>query len=152
MTWCVVARGSFEDQLRAFQVKTERKMTQVGRKVALELFRRVIYKTPVDSGRARANWQVTIGTTASGTVEIDDKNGGATMSKATAASAGFKAGDTIYLTNNLPYIMKLEEGGYPDGPKTVGGFSRQAPAGMVGLTVQEFAQVVNQISVEVSRQ
>jgi hypothetical protein len=144
--------GSFEDDLRKFERKTTRKLTQVGRKVALELFKRVIYKTPVDSGRARANWQVTIGAQASGTVEIDDKSGGATMSKATAASAGFKAGDTIYLTNNLPYIRKLEEGGYPDGPKTVGGFSRQAPAGMVALTVQEFAQVVNQISVEISRQ
>jgi hypothetical protein len=144
--------GSFEDDLRKFEVKTNRKLTQVGRKVALELFRRVIYKTPVDSGRARANWQVTIGAQASGTVEFDDTNGGATMSRATAASAGFKAGDTIYLTNNLPYIRKLEEGGYPDGPKTVGGFSTQAPAGMVALTVQEFAQVVNQISVEVSRQ
>jgi len=147
-----VARGSFEDQLRAFQVKTERKMTQLGRKVALELFRRVIYKTPVDTGRARANWQVTIGGIANGTLEVDDKSGGATMSKATAASAGFKAGDIIYLTNNLPYIMKLEEGGYPDGPKTVGGFSRKAPAGMVALTVQEFAKVVNQISVEIGRQ
>jgi hypothetical protein len=63
------------------------------------------------------------------------------MSRATAASAGFKAGDTIYLTNNLPYIRRLEEG-----------YSQQAPAGMVALTVQEFAQVVNQISVEVSRQ
>jgi hypothetical protein len=136
-----VARGSFEDQIRAWQVKTERKLTQVGRKVALELFRRVIYKTPVDTGRARANWQVTIGSQASGTVEIDDKSGGATMSKATAASAGFKAGDTIYLTNNLPYIRRLEEGS-----------SQQAPAGMVALTVQDFAQVVNQISVEISRQ
>jgi hypothetical protein len=138
MTWFVV--GSFEDQIRAWQVKTERTMTQVGRKVALELFRRVIYKTPVDTGRARANWQVTIGTPAAGTIEIDDTNGGATMSKATAASAGFKAGDTIYLTNNLPYIRRLEEGS-----------SQQAPAGMVALTVQEFAQIVNQISVEVSR-
>jgi hypothetical protein len=152
MTWCAVARGSFEDQIRAWQVKTERKMTQLGRKVALELFRRVIYKTPVDDGPARASWQVTIGTPATGTVELSDKDGSATMSRATAASAGFKAGDTIYLTSNLPYIMKLEEGGYPDGPKTVGGFSRQAPAGMVALTVQEFAQVVNQISVGVSRQ
>ena len=144
--------GSFEDDLRKFEAKTNRKLTQLGRKVALELFKRVIYKTPVDTGRARANWQVTIGAQASGTIAIDDTNGGATMSKATAASAGFRAGDTIYLTNNLPYIRKLEEGGYPDGPKTVGGFSRQAPAGMVALTVQEFAQVVNQISVEVSRQ
>jgi hypothetical protein len=144
--------GSFEDDLRKFEVKTNRKLTQVGRKVALELFRRVIYKTPVDSGRARANWQVTIGAQASGTVEFDDTNGGATMSRATAASAGFKAGDTIYLTNNLPYIRKLEEGGYPDGPKTVGGFSRQAPAGMVALTVQEFAAIVKQIGLEVSMQ
>jgi hypothetical protein len=136
-----VARGSFEDQLRAFQVKTERNLTQVGRKVALEMFKRVIYKTPVDTGRARANWQVTIGSQASGTVEIDDKSGGATMSKATAASAGFNAGDTIYLTNNLPYIRKLEEGS-----------SQQAPTGMVALTVQEFAAVVKSIGVEISRQ
>lgn len=116
-------------------------MTQVGRKVALELFGRVILKTPVDTGRARANWQVTIGTTANGTVEIDDKSGGATMSAATAASAGFNAGDTIYLTNNLPYILKLEEGS-----------SQQAPAGMVALTVQEFAAIVKQIGIEVSFQ
>ena len=149
MTWFAVA--SFEDQIRAWQAKTERKLTQVGRKVALELFSRVIFKTPVDEGRARSNWQVSIGSPANGTVEINDKNGRATMAKATAASAGFDAGDTIFLTNNLPYIMKLEEGGYPDGPKTVNGFSRQAPAGMVALTVQEFAQVVKQISVEVDR-
>jgi hypothetical protein len=136
--WFVV--GSFEDDLRKFEVKTTRKLTQVGRKVALELFKRVIYKTPVDTGRARANWQVTIGAQAGGTVELNDKSGGATMSKATAASAGFKAGDTIYLTNNLPYIRRLEEGS-----------SQKAPAGMVALTVQEFAQIVNQISVEVSR-
>jgi hypothetical protein len=147
MTWCVVA--SFEEQMRRIEINTVRRLDLFGRKIALELFRRVIYKTPVDSGRARANWQVTIGSAASGTVQIDDTNGSATMTRATAASRGFRAGDVIYLTNNLPYIMKLEEGGYPDGPKTVGGFSRQAPAGMVALTVQEFAIVVNQILVEV---
>jgi hypothetical protein len=147
MIWCAVA--SFEEQMRRIEINTVRRLDLLGRKIALELFRRVIYKTPVDSGRARANWQVTIGSAASGTVEIDDTNGTATMTRATAASRGFRAGDIIYLTNNLPYIMKLEEGGYPDGPKTVGGFSRQAPAGMVALTVQEFAIVVNQILVEV---
>jgi len=150
MTWCVVA--SFVDQMKGFEIKTSRKFDQLGRKVALELFRRVILKTPVDTGRARANWQVTIGAIASGTVEIDDKRGTATIGKATAASRGFKAGDTIYLTNNLPYIMRLEEGGYPDGPMIVDGFSRKAPNGMVALTVQEFAAVVSQISVEIGRQ
>jgi hypothetical protein len=120
--------------------------------VALEIFRRVIFKTPVDLGGARANWQASIGSPASGTLDTVDKDGNATVAKANAVIAAAKSGDTIYLANNLEYIVKLEDGGYPDGPKTVGGFSRQAPAGMVALTVQEFAQVVNQISVEVSRQ
>jgi hypothetical protein len=146
--------GSFEDDLRRFKINTERKLELVARKVALELFRRVIFKTPVDKGRARANWQASLGSPATGTVDATDKtkSGGPTFRTVVAASAGFKVGDTIYLANNLPYIRKLEEGGYPDGPKTVGGFSRQAPAGMVALTVQEFSQIVNQISAEVSRQ
>jgi hypothetical protein len=150
MKWYVVA--NFEDQLKNIEITTARTFDLAIRKIALELFKRVIYKTPVAKGRARANWQVSIGAPANGTVEIDDKNGSATMSRAVADSRGFKAGDTIFLTNNLPYIMRLEEGGYPDGPKTVGGFSKQAPAGMVALTVQEFATIVNQISVEFRNQ
>tara|TARA_R110000787_G_scaffold6179_10_gene21989 strand:+ start:229 stop:633 length:405 start_codon:yes stop_codon:yes gene_type:complete len=133
--------GSFEADVNKFQRKTVGKMDQIVRKVALELFTRIIYKTPVDTGRARANWQVSIGTPAAGTVEIDDKSGNATVSQATAKSAGFKAGDTIYLANNLPYIRRLEEG-----------YSQQAPAGMVALTVQEFAAVAKSIGVEISRQ
>jgi hypothetical protein len=41
----------------------------------------------------------------------------------------------------LPYIRRLEDG-----------YSQQAPAGMVTLTVQEFAAVVKAIGVEISRQ
>ena len=47
------------------------------------------------------------------------------------------AGDVIYLTNNLPYAVPLEEG-----------YSKQAPAGMVALTVQDFQSVVAQIGIE----
>ena len=47
---------------------------------------------------------------------------------------------TIYISNNLPYITKLEYGGYPKNPKggsgkTVNGYSKQAPEGMVGVTL-----------------
>ena len=146
--------GSFTDDLKKFEINTARKLELVARKVALELFKRVIEKTPVDKGGARANWQASIGLPATGTIDAADKSksGGPTFRKAITASAGFEVGDTIYLANNLPYIRKLEDGGYGDGPKTVGGFSRQAPAGMVALTVQEFAAIVNQISAEVGRQ
>jgi hypothetical protein len=152
MTWFVV--GSFDDEMRKFERKTARKLELAARKVALELFKRVIEKTPVDLGGAQANWQASIGSPATGTIDTKDKTkkGGPTFRKAIAASAGFEVGDTIYLANNLPYIRKLEEGGYPDGPKTVGGFSRKAAAGMVALSVQEFSAIVDKISAEMSKQ
>jgi hypothetical protein len=136
-----VARGSFEDQIRAWQVKTERKLDEVPRKVVFEMFRRIVLKTPVDVGRARSNWQPSIGSPATGTIDAPDKSGNATIAKAKAILAVANAGDTIYLSNNLPYIRRLEEG-----------YSQQAPAGMVALTVQEFAAIVKQIGLEVSIQ
>ena len=142
--------GKFEDDIRDFQINTARKMELAARKIALELFRRVILKTPVDLGGARSNWQASLGSPETGTVDATDKQVGPTFRKVVSATKGFNVGDTIYLANNLPYIRKLEEGGYPDGPKIVGGFSRKAPTGMVALTVQEFAAIVNQIGIEVS--
>ena len=41
-----------------------------------------------------------------------------------------RAGQTIFITNSLPYAYRLEYDGW----------SRQAPAGMVRVTVVEFAQ------------
>ena len=150
MIWFVV--GSFADQVARFEKDALRKMNLAVRKISLEIFSRVILKSPVDTGRFRGNWQVAIGSVPSGTLELDDKTGTATVSKADLKLVGAKAGDTIYLANNLPYAVRLEEGGYNDGPKTVGGFSRQAPAGMVALTVQEFAAIVDEIGIELSRQ
>jgi hypothetical protein len=131
--------GSFEDQIRAWQVKTERKLDEVPRKVVFEMFRKIVLKTPVDEGRARSNWQPSIGSPATGTFDTLDKDGNATIAKAKAILATANAGDTIYLSNNLPYIRRLEEG-----------YSQQAPAGMVALTVQEFAAIVKRVGLEVS--
>ncbi|MEC7965396.1 MAG: HK97 gp10 family phage protein, partial [Pseudomonadota bacterium] len=88
-------------------------------------------------GRARANWQVTIGTVPNGTLDLTDKTGQATISRATATAAGLKAGDVIYMVNNLPYIQRLEDG-----------YSGQAPAGMVGLAVQDFQEIARQVGFE----
>jgi hypothetical protein len=127
----------FAEDIQAFAAKTERKMDLAVQKIAFELFSRVILKTPVDSGRARGNWQVAIGSVPDGVLEIEDKTGSATISAAAATASGLRAGDVIYLVNNLPYIQRLEDG-----------YSGQAPAGMVGLTVQEFQQIADQIGFE----
>ena len=40
----------------------------------------------------------------------------------------------FYITNNLPYIMRLEFG-----------YSKQAPAGMARITVDRFQTIVNRV-------
>ena len=133
--------AGFADQVRAWERKTERKMDLAVRKIALEMFRRIILKSPVDTGRFRGNWQIAIGSVPDGTLELDDKTGTATIAKGAAIALGMNAGDIVYFANNLPYARRLEEG-----------YSQQAPAGMVALTVQEFQSIVRQIGLELSIQ
>ena len=133
--------GSFADQMKAWERKAERKMDLAVRKIALEMFRRIILKSPVDTGRFRGNWQIAIGSVPNGTLELDDKTGTATIAKGAATALGMNAGDIVYFANNLPYAVPLEEG-----------YSQQAPAGMVALTIQEFQSVVSRIGIELSIQ
>lgn len=127
-----MALGSFTLNLQKWVDKTKGNLDLVVRKVAFEMFSRVIQKSPVDTGRFKGNWQVAIGSVPSGTLELFDKAGTATMSRVTATVLGLKAGDVIILVNNLEYARALEYG-----------HSKQAPAGMVRLTVSEFGAVVN---------
>jgi len=144
--------AGFANQMKAWERKTERKMDLAVRKIALEMFRKIILKSPVDTGRFRGNWQLAIGSVPEGTLELDDKTGTATIAKGAATVMGINAGDTIYFANNLPYARRLEEGGYPDGPKVENGRSSQAPNGMVALTIQEFQSIVSAIGIELSIQ
>lgn len=133
--------ASFAAQVSAFVRKTENKLDTAVRAISLEAFTRVIMRSPVDRGRFKGNWQVEIGSVPRGVVEIDDKNGTATISRMTAEIARLKAGETVYLINNLPYAIELEYG-----------HSDQAPSGMVRLTVNEFEPIVAAIARELNRQ
>lgn len=102
----------------------------------------VVLKTPVDTGRARANWLPSLDAPDRGTTSRQDKTGTSALSEARGI-AKLAAGRVFYLTNNLPYIRHLEYGlygippGSANGPKTVGGYSKQAPAGMVRITINQ---------------
>lgn len=132
---------SFSLDIRKFVDKTHDRMDLTVRYVSLELFRRVVLRSPVDTGRFRANWQVEIGGLPQGTLELDDRTGAATVSRADAELAGVRAGDTIYLVNNLPYGPALERGS-----------SKQAPAGMVGISVEEFDRALNGATAKAKRE
>jgi hypothetical protein len=106
---------------------------------AFSIFNRVVMRTPKDTGAAQQNWLVTIN---SETHEADPskRDGGPVLTDGAAVIEKAKGDDKIYIQNNLSYVRKLEVGGYPQnpkngGPKTVGGFSRQSPHGMIGATM-----------------
>lgn len=118
--------------LRKFRAKTEKQLTAIVKKTALDLYRMVVYKTPFDTGRARGNWLIAVGRIPEGTTDRTLKR--PATAEALATLAQYQANDetSIFLANNLDYIDALEHG----HSKT------QAPHGMVRLTVMEFGEFV----------
>lgn len=90
----------------------------------------LLHMTPVDTGRARANWQVSTGspilTTIAETSSAEHGNPptAGEMAAAVRSLAGAKVGTVIFITNNLPYIVPLNEG-----------HSNQSPPGWVEQAV-----------------
>lgn len=126
-----MALGSFELDIAKWCEKAGGNIDLVIRKISLDVFKRVVMKTAVDSGRARGSWQCAIGSIPSGQVNHLDKSGAATISRIAATVSSAKAGDVVYLMSSLSYIRPLEYG-----------WSKQSPNGMVRITLAEFPQVV----------
>jgi len=106
------------------------------KRIALEVFRRIVLKSPVGNpslwanpgsappgyvgGRFRANWQidVSLNTSQRDSTDIPVPN--------PAAIAAAKPFGTIWIFNNVPYAQRLETG-----------WSSQAPSGVVAVTLAE---------------
>jgi hypothetical protein len=150
----------FADDIARFAKKAKRRKVEVVTVTFFKLNELVIYANPVITGRSRGGWIASIGSIPSGTGGLD-KNGAATISNANAVAVK-AVGSIYYLVNNVKYIGTLEYGGYPNPPKvgswdkitqsykilSVGGYSKQAPAGMVRISI---AQIKNFIADEVRR-
>lgn len=89
----------------------------------------LVYATPVDSSKALSNWQVSLGSKISSSIDphYPGKQGSTyNASASTALEIGRKIllskqpGVTIYISNVLPYIQRLNDG-----------YSKQTPAGFV---------------------
>ena len=134
-------------------MKTVIKGREALQKISMDLFKSVILMSPVGNpdlskhpvrgyvgGRFKGNWQAGINSAPSGVLDGEDATGkkdegGPTIGKMIGTINGKASeGDAIYLVNNLPYAQRLE-----------GGWShRQAPNGMVALSIQKFdGKVIN---------
>jgi len=119
---------SFSGDFKRFTEKAEAAAEKVFRGTALDIAGKIMQRSPVDTGRFRSNWQTALNTIPSGITEGTAQNA---MSKAKSTTAKATPKDSIYFINNLPYSLKLEYG-----------HSKQAPMGMVRLTVSEFDRII----------
>jgi hypothetical protein len=102
----------------------------VTKKLALEVLRGVVKLTPVETGRAQGNWQMEIDNVPEGETGIEDKSedGAPTIARGLQALASLQPFQTVFITNNVPYIGFLENG-----------TEKMAPVGMVSRTLARLA-------------
>jgi hypothetical protein len=119
----------------------DRRAAAFGERTNAHTQRRVIaairylaYETPVDTSRALSNWQVSLDypveygrqpfyTGAAGSTR--EASAQATIAFAEAILEQRKPGQTIYISNVMPYIRRLNEGSSTQSP---GGFVEAAQA------------------------
>lgn len=95
----------------------------VVQRIALDAFTKITLRTPVDTGRARASWQLSVGAPGGG-VPAPGNYG----PPGPPSVAGITGTEEVWIASNLDYISALEDG-----------HSGQAPSGMVMITAAEIA-------------
>jgi len=145
---------SFNKDIEKFNKKVDKAATNIFRGTALTLFGKIIKRTPVGDpsqwenpglwrslgfvnkgyagGRLRANWFASINSPSRASSNDIDPSGSKSRKNAKAATGRAKLGDSIFLVNNLPYAGVIENGR-----------SKQAPIGMVKVTILEFQRIAN---------
>jgi hypothetical protein len=96
------------------------------RKLAMGILSNVVIATPVDTGKARANWRVSLTNPLTDSIDEKDKSGREAINKGRMIVSVFRLKDvSINITNNLPYINRLNNG-----------WSKQANAGYVERAIE----------------
>lgn len=104
-------------------------LDRIVRKLVLDCVAELVPATPIDTGWARSNWVPRIGRPfaelagsypgTGGSLNFGPQNGGL----ASVAGSYQAAFGPVFITNNVPYIVLLNEGSSRQAPK---GFIRQA--------------------------
>lgn len=123
-----------DEMKRAALAQLEQKANRLMRGYALELTKRIKRDTPVDTGRARSNWNVSVNKPDTTAFDVGDEDRSVYSSHSTRKDAqnstiadqtNFWRGDVGWIANGLPYILRLERG-----------WSGQAPNGMVKVNIE----------------
>ena len=132
MTDIATNAAEFSRQLDALTDHIEGNITAVIRKACVDLYRRIVERTPVDSGRAKASWSISTTGTDTITEHADGWSHNELLEIIRNNVSDFEFtihDDKVLIVNNVEYISVLESG---NG-------SGQAPQGMVAVSLAEFS-------------
>lgn len=122
-----------------FAARIPDRVSQVKRYMAFDLWNRVTRGNPVDTGRSRAAWNLSVG--AADLAVPDKPPKSTTLAPPSLPTLGeIPAGVPVVLSNNLPYVPELEKGS-----------SKQAPDGFVQRSIDEVKGVFGDIVTQVRR-
>ncbi len=105
-----------EKRAKQFEIKASDAVAEM----AVTAGTTIATETPVDTGRARANWHSGATDNDEPIFKGEDKTGSVSIQRIVKAANAKKPRQSIFLYNNLPYIGRLNAGS-----------SDQAPAGFV---------------------
>ena len=131
---------SFGNTFASFQNRFEDNNEEIVKAVSIKLFSAIILASPVDDGRFRSNWFPANAVPSN--MLIDGELPAQITINNAARFVQTSQAMTFTLTNNLPYAQTIEFGGYSDGPNTIGGFSKQAPQGVVRVNAARFERLI----------
>jgi hypothetical protein len=119
--------------------------------IALELYKRIMQKTPVDMGTLRGSWTISVGSQdrmpankESDAKSFEGEYAGqkltaserADFKTAVAGMQELKIGQIVWINNAMPYVLRIEFDGHS---------SVKAPAGMVQISINELKSYLQTI-------
>lgn len=122
-----------QGRIDEFKIEVKNEAEDMVRRIAFAVDSTVVRMSPVDTGRFRANWQVTMSAPATGTVDhVPGKGGSSTGANTRKAldqlqmvMKNYELGKPVFIVNNVVY-----------GPRLNDGHSKQAPRNFLKIAVE----------------
>lgn len=124
---------NFEDIIDEWIEETEGKINDILQTITIKIGQSVVTLSPVDTGRFKGNWQLSINSGTGASLLREDPDGFITMADIAKTANTFTAGQVAYIQNHVLYGYDLEYGS-----------SMQNPDGMVRVTEAKFLRIVDE--------
>ena len=122
--------GLHSDLQRIAQ-RNKQKAVKVMQNSLMRIGGKIVVMSPFDQGIFKGNWMAAYGSPDTSTTDAADKTGASSIGRLKSKVEVLQGGMIFYFTNSMPYAERLEYG-----------WSEQAPAGMVRVSVASWQSIV----------